>query len=540
MKAFTNLRRGIGTFCKPRARDSRHAKNESIRHDIEEALRQNDAPSKLSQDSDAPFANAQSTVGSVGAGVQPSVADVAEASPLSTLGLPPVSEVARDDRTGAEQALEDPIVGPTYLEEAVSVEPDQTPEETPALANSGDAQTLRNDRYIGFEGEDESDYTEGPARFVFGTDGVKECATLLMTLELSRSIQATVHAQRAYATAERQTLEHRKAFMRLEGKIGVKISSCRARLAALQTDPETGEKTVADLQQHLEILMLLLDETKGRRQLVHTQLSAQADQLRRTQAAANGIIEEALVCGCLLEPEGPPLDESIQPLDLDAEYAAFCEKLKDAYEEDGEYTAPPLDVSDRPEEVLMQTEEDKARQSIVERFWAAKDALHQAHKDFEGREVTRAREFQANADAANRGEPTTDDSPEAFDIRWVKRNQELTRAVVDAEAVFAAAKAEIREASIELPPEDQTSVLYDRADDGYRMSFEQDLVGSIPSPVVKHWMSAIPGDAAEGIRSPAEVDEWDAEEVGISDSVSLVAEGSERRRIDRWRPLCGV
>ena len=35
-----------------------------------------------------------------------------------------------------------------------------------------------------------------------------------------------------------------------------------------------------------------------------------------------------------------------------------------------------------------------------------------------------------------------------------------------------------------------------------------------------------------------EWDNWDAKTVGLSDSVSLVAEGKERRRMDQWQTMC--
>ena len=50
----------------------------------------------------------------------------------------------------------------------------------------------------------------------------------------------------------------------------------------------------------------------------------------------------------------------------------------------------------------------------------------------------------------------------------------------------------------------------------------------------------IPSGLAEEVRSPAEVDEWDAEQIGLSDSVSFVAEGSARKHVDRWREVCGM
>lgn len=64
---------------------------------------------------------------------------------------------------------------------------------------------------------------------------------------------------------------------------------------------------------------------------------------------------------------------------------------------------------------------------------------------------------------------------------------------------------------------------------------------STPSPTVRKWLSKVPeGGEAESVgeETHMEADEWDAEEVGISDSVSLVGEGRQRSKIDRWQDAC--
>lgn len=66
-------------------------------------------------------------------------------------------------------------------------------------------------------------------------------------------------------------------------------------------------------------------------------------------------------------------------------------------------------------------------------------------------------------------------------------------------------------------------------------------MASTPSPTVRKWLSKVPegGETGSvGDYAQLEADEWDAEEVGISDSVSLVAEGRQRSRIDRWQDAC--
>lgn len=98
------------------------------------------------------------------------------------------------------------------------------------------------------------------------------------------------------------------------------------------------------------------------------------------------------------------------------------------------------------------------------------------------------------------------------------------------------------EAGVPLPFTDNESVFEGVGDDtGYTMSKEQDLIASVPSPTVWNWLSKVPegGETGSlGEETQFEAGEWDAEEVGISDSVSLVADGRQRSRIDRWKDAC--
>jgi hypothetical protein len=102
-------------------------------------------------------------------------------------------------------------------------------------------------------------------------------------------------------------------------------------------------------------------------------------------------------------------------------------------------------TTDYPE-VPPPSEEEQARQAVINNLWAAKEALDLAHQDFDDRENERAQEYEVNVQAADRDENTTDDSPEAFDVRWVVRFRDLTRALIEAEAVYADVKRKAFEA----------------------------------------------------------------------------------------------
>jgi hypothetical protein len=87
---------------------------------------------------------------------------------------------------------------------------------------------------------------------------------------------------------------------------------------------------------------------------------------------------------------------------------------------------------------------------------------------------------------------------------------------------------------------DRASGFADDSADGYRMSMEQAMISSVPSPKIKDWMSGIPDVASPSFNEHTEEsDEWEAEEVEMCDSVSMLAQDAgERKRIDKWRQLC--
>jgi hypothetical protein len=125
-------------------------------------------------------------------------------------------------------------------------------------------------------------------------------------------------------------------------------------------------------------------------------------------------------------------------------------------------------------------------------------------------------------------------------LRWVQKIQELTRELIEAESALSTARAAAGEGGVDVHMSDGTSGFGDDPDDGYRMSMEQAMISSVPSPKIKDWMSGIPEVASPSFKEHAEeADEWEAEEVEMCDSVSMIAQDAgERRRIDKWRQVC--
>ncbi|KAF4634900.1 hypothetical protein G7Y89_g3189 [Cudoniella acicularis] len=98
-----------------------------------------------------------------------------------------------------------------------------------------------------------------------------------------------------------------------------------------------------------------------------------------------------------------------------------------------------------------------------------------------------------------------DDTQSVFDLNLLIQQREATQELIQAEKNFLVAKQHARGLGVFFTDYDQESQLQDLGD---------------------------------GWSKDAEVDEWNSRPIDLSDSVSVVAESKEKRRIDRWRLMC--
>jgi hypothetical protein len=129
-----------------------------------------------------------------------------------------------------------------------------------------------------------------------------------------------------------------------------------------------------------------------------------------------------------------------------------------------------------------------------------------------------------------------------FDVMMLQENMDATRDLIDAEADHKEALDFARDLGI-FAGSDQGSDFVDYADDGYRLSWEQENIAQVDEAGIKKWMDSHPHTPAEtsDANSDSEMhdaDKWDVRSVGVSEAQSTVACGKERKRIDRWRAIC--
>ncbi|KAM0695155.1 hypothetical protein Q7P36_005511 [Cladosporium allicinum] len=548
MKTFSSLKRDIRTLYRPKSKGKKQDEGQGLGDGIAEAPcdgpsiqlepvpttpARPDETQKLA-DTDSHIDSAEDAFAKAQAATDDKEQDTSGSTSSPIPEVPKADSISTSAVEEAQANEEDDRFAVSELEDQDFDLEDGEP------LDSEEPQSLQDQLYIQFLAEEPEDFTEGPARIIASHDGVKPCAALLMPYDLSQKIQAALQRHHEFARLELEGLFRKQSLSRLEDNVHREIASCKARLCRLedagQIETEDGQRLV----QQLSNLQLMLPDIGERKQKASVDVDMHAKQLRRRQAAVNTHLEEAFIHANLIAPHEEMPEPEIEKLDVSQEYLESCQRLEGPDDYVFEDVVVPLDNNRGYPEVP--TEEEQARQAVINSLWAAKEALDLAHKDFDDRENDRAREYEINVQAADRGEDTTDDSPEAFDIRWVVRFRDLTRALIEAEAVYADVKRMAFEAGVPLPFTDNESLCEGVGDDtGYTISKEQELMASTPSPTVRKWLSKVPegGETGSvGDDAQLEADEWDAEEVGISDSVSLVAEGRQRSRIDRWQNAC--
>ncbi|PMD55686.1 uncharacterized protein K444DRAFT_595636 [Hyaloscypha bicolor E] len=125
-------------------------------------------------------------------------------------------------------------------------------------------------------------------------------------------------------------------------------------------------------------------------------------------------------------------------------------------------------------------------------------------------------------------------SKSEFDVDLLREAQEAAGDLIRAENDLSEAKHHAKTFGIFLETPDQDSRFADYADDGYAESLEAAWISHVDKGWIQNWMSDNEGESG-GFNK---CDDWDARTVDISDSVSVIANGKERSRIDRWRSIC--
>ena len=357
-------------------------------------------------------------------------------------------------------------------------------------------------------------YTDGPSRVILANDGTKECLALLLSHDIVEKLN------------QLRTLDRK-----------VKTLQCRF-------DDADGDAVVAQafLDQSEELITTsrnVEDQDRIRKQMVgacerlqeaskrRERIKDPLDTQKRNRAFSRNdwqeMFERVLLQAGLLEAIK---EEDSMRRGSETSIAQSVEQSSEAGSDASNGTVISLDQLNR--------------MATYEKVQATEEWLHAVQDKFDTRRQTYDNEWHEYRQAVEDG--TCSLSQSEFDRIDLFNVRHQTSLLINAEAAHEQAKAQARALGILGNDLDQESDFIDQEDDGgYLESLDAELLAGVDRDYIEGWCTEIDGheDQETLQRQFTDAwDEWDAKTVDISDSISLVDRGRNRKRIDRWRESC--
>lgn len=109
-----------------------------------------------------------------------------------------------------------------------------------------------------------------------------------------------------------------------------------------------------------------------------------------------------------------------------------------------------------------------------------------------------------------------------------------TEEIIEAENNYEKVRVQVRELEVVLSDIYPSSGFANYSNDEYRASMEEAMANEVDREWIFSWMEK----DDEEIDFEDDGDDWEAMSIGLDDSVSVVAKGRERERIDGWEKRC--
>ncbi|KAG4025573.1 hypothetical protein MFRU_054g00020 [Monilinia fructicola] len=203
------------------------------------------------------------------------------------------------------------------------------------------------------------------------------------------------------------------------------------------------------------------------------------------------------------------------------------------------YSMPTTKLVPLHKEQHILTDSEKAREHVEKRQQEAvghmketRYQLQEAHQKLDNWKHYYEDEYAGYTLAVKNG--TMEPARSFFDLTLLQEHQEAIEQVIEAEGNYEKARERVRELEVVLSDIYQSSGFANYPDDGYRASMEEAMAGDVDREWIENWMDK----NHEALEFEGDCDEWEAKSIGLDDSVSVVAEGRERKRIDRWQKRC--
>ncbi|KAI7217192.1 hypothetical protein KC333_g4367 [Hortaea werneckii] len=402
-----------------------------------------------------------------------------------------------------------------------------------------------------FNGEGTKHLSDGPTKLVLASDGSKPCMAIIPSTDLAIRLEETIIESREVSDAEDIHLPRITKLGDMYENFEEEIKDIRSAIAKFQK-----HSSHSDVERRMEQLSQRASRLEKKKNWAEKKKSDYERLLKKKQTTQRSNVlymlacfDDAFVESKLVDPLPP-----VEPVTQAKSKIAFSDTA--SYREAFGLDEVPQEMSKALDKKSLQsrssgipiwedpdydlyepsaTKATKDTEAVIWRYESAMTRLRVMQQDFDDREQRFEQEAWDRMERQAAGEEVESDL--AFDHRQIQKTRELANRLTEAEDLVEAAKTDALAMGVQVPDSDIESGFLDDMDDGYRISSEAREAASVDKGSIAKWMNEIPEEDFEGM-TDADVDEWDCRSVAISESGSMVAEGSDRRRIDKWRSMC--
>lgn len=361
------------------------------------------------------------------------------------------------------------------------------------------------------------DFTEGPARFTLANDGSKDCIALLIPGTFVNKLADLFECERKISAMEGPLYHARMNARDLEAF----LDNIQNSLEAAKT-----QGSAEAFARRMELQVYDLQDIRRRLKQLEEAYSSAELESSRARNHTQYILESAMEAAGLLKHSKPAASQKAPPLASAVNHGDDDQNTGGNAEFMGQGPINP----DSQTEAAKRLEE-LARQEVLERLDESRYRYDQAQALFDSRKDLYDHNLAEYQQRATSGERLF--SRSEFDRKAVVWGQQVTGALIYAEAVFDQAQEDARAMKATRSTIDETS------------SHTSDL--SVPDgfwgddanekrKTIDAWVANV--TASSECSRDVEVDDWDAGTVEVWDSVSAVDYGTYGQQIVHWQGIC--
>ncbi|KAK6425348.1 hypothetical protein LTR81_002376 [Elasticomyces elasticus] len=386
-------------------------------------------------------------------------------------------------------------------------------------------------------------YTPGDGRLTVVADGDQSSVAILPNQSTAEMLQKAVLENRHLRKAEERADEELGALNEAVEYVRMDMEEVEDALdeTVQRTDAEAVTE-VEELNSKLERLRQkeasIVEKQKDCNQTLEAGYSAQRHSVHLLLSE----FEQVLLAGRMIKPEDADLLDNSSRIsaergpDFGSATATQTGSTK-AHSHPLRRRSAITDLQAASDDGVPEEERiaNAERDHLIGEFQSQQARLRVMEAAFEEREDRFEKEAAEREDKIKAGKEV--ESSLAFDHGQLHTTRRLARQFIEAEEGVEAAKAAAVAAGVQVPGSDIESGFVDDVEDGYLISSEDEYADTVDRKRIEAWLGLVPECDTDEI-SEVDIDDWDTRSAGMSDSLSMVADGAERRRIDKWRAVC--